>query len=323
MSSKHLVDPDLLPGLEMLPPFEFSEDTLPLMRKQFEEMDLFKESQFEGTSHIVREEVFVPGPEGAPEVRVLTYTHEDKSAKRPAYLDIHGGGYIIGSADMGDAANRNLASVLNCVVVSVDYRLAPETKFPGNVEDCYAALKWLHQHADELGADPERIAIGGGSAGGGLAAGLALLVRDREEVPIIHQHLIYPMIDDRDQGENHPFVGEFGWTRGSNHFGWKSILGQEPGSEGVSPYAAAARAENLEGLPSTFIGVGALDLFLESNMEYARRLARAGVPVELHVYPGAYHGSSIVAEARSTRQLQRDQVEALRVAFSRSKNDER
>ena len=318
MSSKHLVDPELLPGLEMLPPFEFSDETLPIMRQQFAEMDLFQESENAAAGAIVRDEVFVPGPEGAPDVRVLTYTHRDKGAGRPAYLDIHGGGFIIGSADMGDAANRNLAAELGCVVVSVDYRLAPETRFPGNIEDCYAALKWLHAHAGEVGASSGRIAIGGGSAGGGLAAALGLLARDRGEVPIIHQHLIYPMIDDRDQGEGHDYVGEFGWTRGSNYFGWKSILGQEPGSEGVSPYAAAARAESLEGLPSTFIGVGALDLFLESNMEYARRLARAGVPVELHVYPGAYHGSSIVAEARSTQQLQRDQIEALRVVFGRA-----
>ena len=318
MTSKHLIDPELLPGLDMLPPIEFSDQTLPVFREQFKDMTAFQETD-DTNSAITKQEVFVPGPEGAPKVRVLTYTHKDQSKARPAYLDIHGGGFIIGSADMGEATCRNYANELDCVVVSVDYRLAPETCFPGNIEDCYAALKWLHANAAELGVDPECIAIGGGSAGGGLTASLALLARDRGEVPIIHQHLIYPMIDDREPEDTHPFVGEFGWTRGSNHYGWASILGREPGGEDVSPYAAAARAENLEGLPPAFISVGALDLFLESNLEYARRLTRAGVPVELHVYPGAYHGSGIVADARSSRQHARDQIEALRVAFERAR----
>ena len=187
------------------------------------------------------------------------------------------------------------------------------------MEDCYAALKWFHANAAELGFSPKRIAIGGESAGGGLAAALALVARDRGEVPIIHQQLVYPMLDDRSPAEPHPYAGEFGWTRGANRFGWKSLLGQEPGGEGVSPYAAPARAANLEGLPPTFIGVGALDLFLEEDLEYARRLTRAGVPVELHVYPGAFHGSDLVTTARISRMHARDQMEALRAAFERSR----
>ena len=319
MPSKHLVDPELLPALDMIPNLDLSPDTLPQLRAQLGEMSKLMAAETPSAPTIERSERFIPGLEGAPDVRILVYTHASRGTGRPAYLYIHGGGYVIGAADMGEIKNKALAAELGCVVVAVDYRLAPDTKFPGNVYDCYAALKWLHDHAAELGADPKRIAIGGESAGGGLAAGLALLARDRGEVPIIHQQLVYPMIDDRTATDPHPFTGEFGWTRAHNHFGWKAILGREPGSPGVSPYAAAARAEKLEGLPPTFIGVGSLDLFLEENLDYARRLTRAGVPVELHVYPGAFHGSDIAAAARLSQLHARDQLEALRAAFARTR----
>lgn len=319
MTSKHLVDPELLPALDMLPAFELSDETLPRIRAQLAEMTRHMGAALPTAPHIARSERFVPGPMGAPPVRVLVYTHRDGNGARPAYLHIHGGGFVLGSADQAEPSCRALADQLGCIVVSVDYRVVPETIFPGNVEDCYAALIWLHARAAELGADPKRIAIGGESAGGGLAAALALLARDRGEVPLIHQQLVYPMIDDRPEAVPHPFTGEFGWTRAGNRYGWKSLLGREPGGPDVSPYAAAARADNLEGLPSTFIGVGALDYFLESNLDYARRLTRAGVPVELHVYPGVFHGSDMMTEARLTKMHQHDQLEALRAAFARTK----
>jgi acetyl esterase/lipase len=245
----------------------------------------------------------VPGPQGAPEVRVLVYLPKSAPRPLPALLWIHGGGYVLGSADQDDPQVKNIVDQIGCAAVSVDYRLAPETPHPGPVEDCYAALKWLQEHAAELGVDPGRIAIGGASAGGGLAAGLGLLARDRGEVPLAFQLLIYPMLDDRtvSHPDPHPYTGEFIWTHDANRFGWTSLLGQEPGSEGVSPYAAAARAEHLAGLPPTYICVGALDLFLEEDMEYARRLIREGVPTELHVYPGAYHGFNMAAEAQVTQ----------------------
>jgi hypothetical protein len=161
--------------------------------------------------------------------------------------------------------------------------------------------------------DPTRIAIGGASAGGGLAAALGLLARDRGEVPLAFQLLIYPMLDDRTvtAAEPHPFTGEFVWTPQANYFGWRALLGQEPGSPDVSPYAAAARAESLEGLPPTFISVGTLDLFLEEDLEYARRLIRAGVPTELHVYPGAFHGFDMAESAKVTQTSVRDRLDAL------------
>jgi acetyl esterase/lipase len=262
-------------------------------------------------------ERYVPGPEGAPEVRVLVYQPTTASTPLPALLWIHGGGYVLGSADQDDLGVKNIVSTVGCAAVSVDYRLAPETPHPGPVEDCYAALKWLYTHAEELDVDPSRIAIGGGSAGGGLTAALALLTRDRGEVPLVLQLLIFPMLDDRTvtAADPHPYTGEFIWTHESNRFGWTSLLGQEPGGPDVSPYAAAARAEHLEGLPPTFINVGSLDLFLEENMEYARRLMRAGVPTELHVYPGAYHGFGMVPDAKVSQAAVRDELDALRRAL--------
>jgi len=315
MASRHLVDEELLGFLDMRPPIQLSSETLEATRKGFLDMRAQILAGFTPLPEIEKAERYVPGPKGAPEVRVLVFTPKTVAAPRPAYLHIHGGGYVLGDPDMGEPNHMQKAQDLGAVVVSVDYRLAPETPFPGPVEDCYAALKWLHANAKELGVDPARIAIGGESAGGGLAAGLALLARDRGEVAIAHQQLIYPMIDDRPLADPHPYTGEFIWTHDSNRFGWTSLLGQPPGGEGVSPYAAAARAEKLEGLPPTFISTGALDLFLEENLDYARRLTRAGVPVELHVYPGAVHGFDMVAESRLARQHGRDQREALKNAL--------
>ncbi|HXQ13854.1 MAG TPA: alpha/beta hydrolase [Caulobacteraceae bacterium] len=312
-SSKHLVHPELVPGLEAFPAYPaFNLDTasLAVLRAAPRQAPPTPDVPVELSERTVA------GLNGAPDVRVMVYRPNAASGPRPAILHVHGGGYVLGSAEMSDAANRQLAHDLDCVIASVDYRLAPETSFPGNVEDCYAGLKWLHAAAAELGVDPARIAIKGESAGGGLAAGLGLMARDRGEVPVCFQLLVYPMIDDREPDEPHAWVGEFIWTRQSNRFGWASILGREPGGEGVSPYAAAARADDLSGLPPTFISVGALDLFLEEDVEYARRLARAGVAVELHVYPGAFHGYQLVGETSVGRRARRDEMEALGAAFA-------
>ena len=317
MTSRHLVDPELASALELLPTEPFTLANL-AERRAWMDSAFTRGAGMPPPVGIVRGEAFATGLDGAPDVRLLVFTHEDKGSGRPAYFHIHGGGYIMGTADQSDLPCRSLAAALGCVVVSVDYRIAPETIFPGNVEDCQAGLDWLHAHAAELGADPNRIAIGGESAGGGLAAALALHNRDKGAVPLIHQQLVYPMLDDRQPADRHPFTGEYGWRHDFDRFGWTCILGHEPGGPDVSPHAAAARADNLEGLPPAFIGVGALDLFMEANLDYARRLTRAGVPVELHLYPGAYHGSDMVADARLTKMHARDQLEALRAAFART-----
>jgi triacylglycerol lipase len=216
--------------------------------------------------------------------------------------------------------HRPLVADLGCVLVSVNYRLAPETRFPGAVEDCYAAPAWMVVNSEALEVDVSRIGVMGESAGGGLAAALALLVRDRGAFSLAFQHLIYPMIDDRTvvHPEPHPYTGEFIWTPESNAFGWAALLGVEPGSDGVSPYAAAARAESVNGLPPTFISTGALDLSLEEDVEYARRLIREGVPVELHVYPGGFHGFTIASGATVAQAAQRDSRAALKRALASS-----
>jgi acetyl esterase/lipase len=238
---------------------------------------------------------------------------EAAGAGRPGILHVHGGGYVLGSAEMTGPTDAIYAAELGAVSVSVDYRLAPETPHPGPVEDCYAGLAWLAANVEQLGVDPARIVVTGESAGGGLAAALVLLARHRGEIPIAYQHLVFPMLDDRTvtQADPSPYVGQFVWTRDSNRFGWTSLLGGPPGAPDISPFAAPARVEDLAGLPPTFIACGALDLFLEENLDYARRLIRAGVPTELHVYPGAPHGFMFIPDAAVTRTFARDSLAAL------------
>lgn len=311
MPSRHLIDPELLPVLDMLPALDLSHAALPQIRAALSASLANRELVIpEG---VTLEERATRGAEGHEIALIVSRPTRLATAPRPAVLNIHGGGYIIGSAALMNGSNMQLARDADCVVVSVDYRLSPETTHPGPVEDCYAALKWLHERASELGIDPERVAVMGESAGGGLAAALALLVRDRNEFRIVHQNLIYPMIDDRTclRPDPHPFTGEFIWTRDANHFGWSALLGHEPGRDGVCPYAAPARAEDLSGLPSTFISVGALDLFLEEDIEFARRLTRSGVPTELHVYPGAFHGFDTAPSAYTARQARTTAFAAL------------
>lgn len=320
MTTRNLVDPELVAALDLFPALTLTAESLPQIRAGIKEMNTQEAAGLPDFSAISVSEHLVPGALGMPDVRVLLYLPANVEAPLPALLWIHGGGYVLGSADQDDLQVKSVVSAVGCAAVSVDYRLAPETPHPGPVEDCYAALRWLYTHAGELGVDETRIAIGGASAGGGLAAGLGLLTRDRGEVPLAFQLLIYPMLDDRTvtAAEPHPYTGEYIWTAEANRFGWTALLGQKPGGPGVSPYAAAARAEHLEGLPPTFISVGSLDLFLEENIEYGRRLMREGVPTEFHVYPGAFHGFNMAAEASVSQAFMRDYLYALKRALSRS-----
>ena len=291
----------------MWPTVELDDEALKVMRER--QMPVPEVDR----SGVSIEQVTTPGREGAPDVTLFVYKPENASGPLPVVYHMHGGGYVGGKA--GELAFRHVPLVkeLGCAVVTVEYRLAPETVFPGAIEDCYAGLAWTFAHAEAQGFDAARIGVTGESAGGGLAAALALLARDRGEYTLAFQHLIYPMIDDRTgtSGDPHPHTGEFIWTPHNNRFGWRALLGVEPGSAAVSPYAAAARAEDLGGLPPTFIYSGALDLFLEEDVEYARRLIRAGVPTELHVYPGAYHGFELMPGSGVGEQATRDSRAAL------------
>ncbi len=245
----------------------------------------------------------IPGPPGDPDVMLRIYTPTGLEGPAPGLYWIHGGGMVLGNAAMEDPMTKGVAVEMGCVVASVEYRLAPEHPHPAPIEDCYAGLKWFSDNSESLGVDRERIAVGGSSAGGGLAAALALLARDRGEVEICFQQLIYPMLDDRNitpasHYVQHPKV----WNREANIAGWSALLGKPAGSEDVSPYASPARAEDLSGLPPAFIIVGELDLFVDEDIEYATRLLRAGVPTELHVFPGAFHGSDVMVPTSDASQ---------------------
>jgi acetyl esterase/lipase len=316
MNSKHLVDPELRAVLDVLPTVQITLEMLPAVREAG--LPLQIDTAGVDASEAARRKV--PGPAGAPDVEVAIYTPRRRAGTLPCIFHIHGGGYVAGSTKSLEPMHRSLAAAADCCVVSVEYRLAPETRFPGAIEDCYAALSWLFAQATNLGVDSKRIGVMGESAGGGLAAALALLARDRREHRLAFQHLIYPMLDDRTcvTKEPHPFAGEILWTPHNNAFGWSSLLGVAPGSENVSPYAAAARAKDLSQLPPAFISTGALDLFLEEDLEYGRRLIRSGVPVELHVYPGAYHAFDILTNARVAADAKRDSLAALRRALKPS-----
>lgn len=318
MTTRFLVDPQLLPMLDQFPPLAFTRESLPEVRKGMAEMQQQMAATLPPVPGVKVSERRVPGPTGGPAVRVLVYESENERHSRAGLLWIHGGGFVMGNADADDLNCRAMAAEIGCVIVSVDYRLSPETPFPGPVEDCYAALRWLHQDAASLGVDQARLAVGGMSAGGNLAAAVALLARDRKAIPLVFQLLIYPMLDDRtvSHPEPHPYTGEYIWTPECNRFGWSSMLGDALGSDTVSSYAAPAREKDLRGLPPTYISAGALDLFLEEDMEYARRLTRASVPTELHVYPGGYHAfDGIAPEADVSRAFRRDIMSALQKAL--------
>lgn len=238
-----------------------------------------------------------------------------KEGVRPgsAALWIHGGGMIMGSVEADDADIQAVVSETGVPLLAVDYRLAPEHPHPVPVEDCYAALVWLADHAAELGVDPARIGVAGASAGGGLAAGVALLARDRGGPALAGQILIYPMLDDRTPAPPPALDRFLTWTHDDNQTGWRALLGDAAGGNDVPIYAAPARAGDLAGLPPTYLDVGQLDLFLDEDIEYARRIAATGTPVELHVHPGLPHGCEDLApEAGVSRRLQADRLRALR-----------
>ncbi|WP_066817000.1 alpha/beta hydrolase [Sphingomonas mali] len=237
-------------------------------------------------------ESMIPGPKGAPDVRAFVINGGAAGALKPAILHIHGGGFVMGSAKDGLRSLQEHAAAIDCVIVTIDYRLAPETRFPGALEDNYAGLKWLYAHAAELGVDRERIAVMGDSAGGGHAAMLAIAARDRGEVPLVYQVLIYPMLDDRTGSSRKmpPHLGQIMWRPADNRFGWTSLLGVPAGSARVPAGSVPARVGDLRGLPPAFIAVGSIDLFVDEDVDYARRLIDVGIPAELHVYRGAPHG---------------------------------
>ncbi|WP_068070489.1 alpha/beta hydrolase [Novosphingobium lentum] len=315
MTTRHLVDPALLPLIDSFPPMVLSDQTLPLIRAALPAM--VKAVPLPDLPVAVSD-VMVAADGGQRSVRCMMLRPAAMAANAPAILHMHGGGHVLGMPEMNAGQLMQWADALGCLILSVDYRLAPETRFPGALEDCYAALGWLHDEADRLGIDRTRIAVSGESAGGALAAGLALYARDRGEFAICFQHLEQPRLDDRTatSADPNPYTGEFVWTRESSHYCWIAQLGKEPGGDGTSPYAAPSRATDLTRLSRAFIGVGTLDLFVDECLDYAHRLIRSGVPTELHVYPGCMHGFGMARESVPARRAQADNLAAFRSAFA-------
>jgi acetyl esterase/lipase len=312
-----LVDPELLAAVKGQPMTTMTEVDVENSRKQTPPFD----GVFPVIPGVHLSTRLIPGPAGAPEVRVVIADTAPEQKGKPVLLHIHGGGYVVGAPMAFVPGVLRYAKPAGCLVVSVDYRLAPETKFPGSLNDNYAALLWVYRNAEELGIDRKRIAICGESAGGGHAAALAIHARDRGEVPILFQLLIYPMLDDRTGSTRpvSPSIGQIGWGAGSNKFGWTSLLGVPAGSAKVPYGASPSRVENLAGLPPAFIGVGAIDLFVDEDVEYARRLIGAAVPTELVVVPGAYHAFDLmVPDAQISKAFIQSVTTALQRAVNRA-----
>lgn len=255
---------------------------------------------------------------------VRIYRPDGLASLSPVLLWMHGGGYVMGSVDMDANYLQTLAFETSCVIVSVDYRLAPEAPFPAAIEDCYTALKWVRSNGARLDLDVNRIAIGGLSGGAGLAAGLALYARDKGDSPIMFQLLMCPMIDDRNiTHSSHLDLTGLAWDRRNNVNAWGAYIeGETPDGpmtrEDVSPYAAPSRCEDLSGLPPAFISVGSVDLFMDENIDYARRLIQSGVGADLHVYAGGFHAFECIATESSLAKRANEQIyAALRKAFSK------
>ena len=301
--SRHLVDPEIEMMLEM-PNLELTAESLPAIRAN----PLFTGAEVPPPPFPVAE-VFAPLRDG-PDVRLVVMNPPSAVKERGAVLHLHGGGMVVGTPDRAVADKPHLALEHDCVVVSVDYRLAPETRFPGAQEDNYAALLWLADNAPALGVDPARIVVMGESAGGGLAASLALMARDRGGPGLAGQALIYPMLDWRTGGPDDLYrnrhTGEFIWTRDKNRFGWEALRGDYEPTDSRKGWFSPALAEDLSGLPPAYIATGALDLFLDEDLAYARRLIDCGVRCELHVYPGAIHAFDLVPETGLAEQAAMD-----------------
>jgi acetyl esterase/lipase len=302
-----LLDPEIKEHLGSFPTIQLSAELLPAMRQRPPGPPL--------SDAVERTEHEVPGD---PPVPVRVHRARDAEGALPCIVSIHGGGMVLGTYDMDDAGFDTWCPELGVVGVSVEYRLAPDTPYPGPLEDCYRALLWVHENAATLGVDPTRIGVRGISAGGGLAAGLALLAKERGGPAIAFQLLDCPMIDDRQQTESSQLAGLPVWTKESNEFGWRSYLGKLHGSKKVPATAAPARAtaSELAGLPPAFVSVGTADGFLDEDVDYALRLNKAGVPCELHLYPGAPHGYQFWTDSYNARQSRQHQLDWLRKVLS-------
>jgi acetyl esterase/lipase len=300
-------DPELQPALDALAANgrpAYTLDNIPLIRAAPPLVPLPTDEELRRDGAFEVSRVQVPGPAGAPDISLLICRPTGVTAPVAGVYYIHGGGMIFGDPRSGGFAGvLDHAAELGLAVVSVDYRLAPETPHPGPVEDCYAGLTWTADHTAELGVDPGRLIIGGVSAGGGLAAAMVLLARDRGGPSLLAQLLICPMLDDRNETpSSYQMAGVGVWDRTANDVGWTALLGDARGGPDVSPYAAPARATDLSGLPPAFIDVGSAETFRDEDVAYATRIWQAGGRAELHVWPGGFHGFDLMAPTAAISQ---------------------
>lgn len=311
-NSKYAYDPELAPFIAALPVVSELSNPSSIAERRSQAMGGIGAPPPPPRDDVAREDCRIPGRAGDPDVRVRTYRPKAAgSAPRPCVVEIHGGGFMFGDIEMMDAWCDAVAALHDAVVVSVEYRLAPEHPFPAGVEDCYAALCWVAASAKELGVDPERIAVAGQSAGGGLAAATALLARDRKGPKLCFQLLDIPELDDRlDTPSMKAFTDTPLWNRPNAVWSWKHYLGANHQGE-VSPYAAPARATNLAGLPPAYVSVMEFDPLRDEGIDYAARMLHAGVSVELHAFPGTFHGSAMITSAEVSQRASAESFTAL------------
>jgi acetyl esterase/lipase len=237
-----------------------------------------------------------PGPAGAPDIALTVYRPAGQRTPGPGLYYVHGGGMVLGNRRSGINLVLDWVVSLGAVVVSVDYRLAPEHPHPAPVEDCYAGLLWTAENAAALGVDADRLAIAGVSAGGGLAAATAIVARDRGGPRLKAQMLICPMLDDRNASvSSRQYLNSGNWNGRNNEVGWTALLGDRRGGPDVPPAAAPARLDDFHGLPPAFIDAGSAEVFRDEVVQYASALWAAGVQAELHIWAGGCHGFFSVA----------------------------
>jgi len=310
-------DPELLPLLDMLPPGGLDFSNYLAAREAFAQMSALLNTELDASGvDVVNRSI--PGPDGAPEVPIRVYTPQNLTGTTAGILHIHGGGFVIGDLDGEMGQCLQLCREVGAVVVSVDYRLAPETPYPGGLEDCYSALQWFQDNAGELSVEPDRIALFGQSAGAGLSAGTAILSRDRQGPSLCFQFLGIPELDDRlDTPSMQAFDDTPMWHRPNAESSWELYLGEsyQRGAHDVPASAAPARLEDATGLPPTYISTMEFDPLRDEGVLYALKLMQAGVPTELHSFPGTFHGSSMLGPTQIAVREQTEMIAVLRRAL--------
>jgi len=316
MSRRELIDPEVrVPLDQLLEALPGGFNAIPdIVQRRATVEAMLAAMETPDNPNVGKEDRTVPGPDGEPDITVRIYRPVHATGTLPGIFFIHGGGMVLGNVAGEDPVATLICDQVQAVVVSVEYRLSPEHPHPAPVEDCYAGLAWMAKNAAELGFDPDRLAIYGASAGGGLTIATALLARDRGGPAVSFMMPIYPMVDDTNTTASSQEITDIGiWDRAGNIEAWAWYLG----GKDADRYAAPTRAEDLAGLPPAFIDVGTVDLFRDEDIAFAQRLMAAGVPTELHVHPGSYHAAETFApDAALSRRIWELRLDALRRALA-------